>query len=103
MTLNIASVRQLRREAGDLREWMLKRWTDPEKIKKSPKEFTKANDILVIPDFTIEPPAAKSLINEIVNYIPSVKKVFCCACFEDIQLNEIKKRVQDLIQSLLMF
>ncbi|MCM1008200.1 MAG: TIGR04066 family peptide maturation system protein [Ruminococcus flavefaciens] len=63
----------------------------PEKIKKSPKEFTKANDMLVIPDFTIEPSAAKSLINEIVNYIPSVKNVFCCACFEDIQLNEIKE------------
>lgn len=61
-----------------------------EKIKKSPKEFTKENDILVIPDFSIEPAAAKSLIKEIVSYIPSVKKVFCCADFDKISLNEIK-------------
>lgn len=63
----------------------------PEKIKKSPKEFTKENDILLIPDFTIEPDAAKSLIKEIVSYIPHVRKVICCAYFIDEQLDEIKE------------
>ncbi len=52
-----------------------------EQIKTSPKEFVKGNDILLIPDINIEPAAEKGIIKELVNYIPSVKKVICCTEF----------------------
>ncbi len=61
-----------------------------EKIKKSPKEFCKENDILIIPDISLEPIVEKGIIKEIVNYIPSVNKVFCCAEFADAHLAELE-------------
>ncbi len=83
-------------EAASPRCWgltgrMIETIDGPEKIKRSPKEFTKENDILLIPDLTIDPAAAESLIREIVSYIPSVRKVICCASFIDAQLNELKE------------
>jgi peptide maturation system protein (TIGR04066 family) len=66
-----------------------------EKIKKSPKEFCKENDILIIPDISLEPIAEKGIIKEIVNYIPSVKKVFCCAEFTDEHFSEVENVCKD--------
>lgn len=44
-------------------------------IKKSPSEFEKEADTLLIPDFAIGKTAESGLINEIFKYMPKVKKI----------------------------
>lgn len=58
-------------------------------VKKSPKDFTRDNDILLIPEINIEPVAEDGIVKEIIDYIPSVKKIVYCACFTNLGRNKI--------------
>lgn len=59
-------------------------------VKVSTKNFTKNNDILLIPDFTIEPIAEKGILKEIMYYVPSISRVICCADLTEKSIAELK-------------